>query len=272
MPKPRKSTLTASTADKHLLYQKSVQSPEADLEFAIKLYRARQRRTPFHFREDFCGTALLAATWAGRGARYTAEGFDIDPDPLAWGRTHNLLPLGASAERVLLHQADVREPSRVAPDLRCAQNFSWFAFKTRLELEQYFLSVHQDLAHGGVFLLDIFGGPQSMEEMYEESDVDGEFTYVWDQDAYFPVTGEYRAHIHFYFKDGTRLERAFSYDWRMWTIPEAVDTLRGAGFDKIDVYWEQIGSDGVHGNGEYRRTTRGENWSSWVAYLVCQKM
>jgi hypothetical protein len=29
-------------------------------------------------------------------------------------------------------------------------------------------------------------------------------------------------HIHFDFEDGSRLERAFSYDWRLWSLPEAI--------------------------------------------------
>ena len=265
------NALSAATADKHRLYQYSVQSPEPDLEFAIRLYKARSRRLPRHFREDFCGTALLSATWIRRGRSYTAEGYDIDADTLAWGRAHNFAQLGSDASRATLHQADVRAPSVRAPDLRCAQNFSWFVFKTRPLLLEYFSCTYEDLAPGGVFMLDIFGGAQSIEEMEEETEVEEGFTYVWHQAAYWPISGEYLAHIHFDFPDGTRMEKAFTYDWRLWSVPEAVDVLRDAGFAKIDVYWEQIGEDGVHGNGEYRRSKRGDNWLSWVGYIVCHK-
>ena len=263
--------LTAATADKHLLYQWSVQSPEADLDFAIKLYRSRTKRTPYHFREDFCGTALMTANWIARGRKYTAEGFDVDPDPLSWGRKHNFDPLGADSERAVLHQADVREPSLTPPDLRCAQNFSWFVFKTRRELLDYFTGAYRDLAPGGLFFLDIFGGPQSVEEMREETAVEQGFTYIWHQVEYWPITGDYVANIDFEFADGTELRNAFSYDWRMWSIPESIDVLHEAGFEKIDVYWEQIGEDEIHGNGIYRRSKRGQNWLSWVAYIVCHK-
>lgn len=265
------SGLTAATADKHQLYQWSVQSPEADLDFAVKLYKARQKRVPRHFREDFCGTGLMAANWIARGRKYTAEGFDIDPEPLAWGREHNFAPLGEECARAVLHEADVRRPSLRPPDLRCAQNFSWFVFKTRRELLGYFMAAYSDLAPGGLFFMDIFGGPQAVDEMREETEVDEGFTYVWHQAEYWPITGDYRANIDFDFPDGTQIEAAFSYDWRLWSVPETVDVLRDSGFAKIDVYWEQIGEDGIHGNGIYKRSKRGENWLSWVAYIVCHK-
>lgn len=275
MAKRKKATKTlADKADKHELYQWSVQSPESDVDLWMRFYKSRHRRAPKHFREDFCGTALLAATWVSRGGRYSAEGFDIDPEPLDWGIVNNIDPLGKAAKRVVLHQADVRAPSERAPDVRCAQNFSWFVFKTRAELLAYFSSAYEDLASGGLLVLDIFGGPQAVEEMFEESpveDEDDEFVYVWDQDGYWPVTGDYLAHIHFKFPDGSRLDHAFSYDWRLWTIPETIDVLRDAGFDDVEIYWEQIGEDGESGNGVYEHTRRGENWLSWVAYIVAHK-
>lgn len=263
--------LSLATADKHLLYQWSVQSPDADLDFATRLYRARQKRQPRHFREDFCGTGLMTATWIARGRKYTAEGFDIDPEPLAWGQKYNFAPLGEDRARAVMHQADVRTPSLRPPDLRCAQNFSWFVFKTRPELLEYFTAAYRDLAPGGVFFLDIFGGPQAVEAMEEETEMDEGFTYVWNQVEFWPVTGEYLAKIHFNFPDGTRMEDAFTYNWRLWSVPEAVEVLRDAGFAKIDVYWEQIGEDGIHGNGIYKRSKRGDNWLSWVAYIVGHK-
>lgn len=267
----RAVALTAVTADKHRLYQWSVQSPDADLDFAVKLYKARQKRVPRHFREDFCGTGLMAASWIARGRKYTAEGFDIDAATLEWGRMNNFAQLGEDCARAVLHCADVREPSLRPPDLRCAQNFSWFVFKTRRELLEYFSGAYRDLAPGGLFFMDIFGGPQAVEEMHEETEMEEGFTYVWHQEKFFPITGEYRASIDFAFPDGTDMTRAFSYDWRLWSVPESVEVLRDAGFKKIDVYWEQIGEDGIHGNGIYKRSKRGENWLSWVAYIVCHK-
>ena len=169
-----------------------------------------------------------------------------------------------------LFQEDVRRPSARRPDVRCAQNFSYFVFKKRAELLDYFARARRDLAPRGVFVLDIYGGPDAMEEEEEVRRVDG-FTYVWDQRRYHPATGDYEAHIHFRFSDGTELKRAFSYDWRLWTLPEVLDVLRDAGFQRIDTYWEGTSADGESGNGVFRRSKLGENCPAWVTYLVAYK-
>jgi len=224
-----------------------------------------------HLREDFCGTALLCASWVrGRKAR-SAEGFDISKPTLEWGRQHNFPPLGERADLITLHAADVRSPSVRRPDVRCAQNFSYFVFKQRAELLEYFESARRDLAPGGIFVLDIYGGPEAMEEMEEVRKIDEGFTYVWDQHRYVPATGEYEAHIHFRFPDGTEMLRAFSYDWRLWTLPEVKDALLDAGFKRVDSYWEGTDSDGESGNGVFRRSERGENCASWVTYLIASR-
>lgn len=276
--RPRKSRAskartryTARTADKHVLYQLAVQSPEEDVRFLTRLYQRMRGREARHMREDFCGTALLCAAWVkGRNAR-TAEGFDISRETLAWGREHNLASLGERAERIRLHALDVRAPSTRKPDVRCAQNFSYFVFKRREELLEYFRSARRDLAPGGIFVLDIYGGPEAMEEEEEERKVDAGFTYVWDQRRYEPATGAYEAHIHFRFRDGSEMRRAFSYDWRLWTLPELKDVLHDAGFARVDSYWEGTDKDGESGNGVFRRSERGENCPAWVTYLVASR-
>jgi len=259
---------TARCADKHALYQLAVQSPIEDVRFLARLYRGLRGEEPVHLREDFCGTALLCAAWVrGRNAR-TAEGFDSSPEPLAWARAHNFPPLGERAQRIRLHEDDVREPSARRPDVRCAQNFSYFVFKRRAELLEYFTRARRDLKRRGIFVLDIYGGPDAMEEEEEEREIEAGFTYVWDQRRYVPATGDYEAHIHFRFRDGTQLRRAFSYDWRLWTLPEVKDVLHDAGFTHVDTYWEGTDAAGEGGNGIFRRSERGENCPAWVTYFV----
>src|SRR5215203_5258050 len=79
-----RSRFTAKTADRYELYQMSVQSPDDDLAFLTRVYKRMQGRTPLHLREDFCGTALMCSTWVKKNAKHTAEGFDLDPEALAW--------------------------------------------------------------------------------------------------------------------------------------------------------------------------------------------
>lgn len=267
----KRRVFTARSADPYELYQLSVQSPLEDVGFLARAYRTFRGKRAHHFREDFCGTALLCATWVRRGAEFTAEGFDIDPDPIAWGIAHNFEPLGDAARRATLHLKDVRQPSLKRPDVRCAQNFSYYAFKDRLELLSYCRAAHDDLAEDGVFVLDIYGGPEAMEEMEEVRKIPEGFTYVWDQVSYSPVTGDYKAHIHFRFRDGSEQRRAFTYDWRLWFLTEVQDVLREAGFRAVETYWEGTDEDGENGNGIYRRSARGENCLAWVTYIVALK-
>ena len=264
----KRPRFTARTADKHTLYQLAVQSPAEDVRFLRRIYRDLRGTEPLHLREDFCGTALLCAAWVrGRNER-TAEGFDISRPTLEWGRAHNLSSLGEREQRVRLHSKDVRAPSAERPDLRCAQNFSWFVFKERNDLLGYFERARRDLAPRGVFVLDIYGGPDAMEEEEEEREIEDGFTYVWDQRRYVPATGEYRAYIHFRFQDGSELSRAFSYDWRLWTLPETKDVLHDAGFTRVDSFWEGTDAAGEGGNGIFRRSEKGQNCPAWVTYLV----
>ena len=52
-------------------------------------------------------------------------------------------------------------------------------------------------------------------------------------------------HIHFEFTNGSRLKRAFTYEWRLWTLPEIRELLGEAGFSRSTVYWEDRDADGV---------------------------
>lgn len=263
----RKEKLTAKTADKHDLYQRAVQSADVDIAFLSRVFKSTRGRKALHFREDFCGTGLLSSTWIQQGPNHTAEGFDIDPDPVVWGMTHNFGHLGEAAERYTVHLKDVREPGHRKYDLRIAQNFSYCVFKTRRELLEYFRAARASLVDDGVFVIDLHGGAEACEELEEERKCGG-FTYVWDQDAYWPGTGDYRCYIHFRFKDGSEMKRAFSYDWRFWSLTELRDVLLDAGFSRVDSYFEGTDADGESGNGEFRKGVRGENCESWIAYLA----
>jgi len=137
---------------------------------------------------------------------------------------------------------------------------------------EYFQSVYQDLPEDGIFICDLHGGPESIQELEEETEMDDEsFTYVWDQDTINPITGEARLHIHFRFPDGSELRDAFTYDWRLWGLPELKEVLLDAGFSHVDCYWEGTDEDGESGNGEFTKTVDGEACLSYVAYLVAAK-
>ena len=149
----------ASRADHHDLYQRSVQDGPSDIEFLERVWSEvyGDRSSPVHFREDFCGTALLCSHWVQGSAERTAEGFDIDEATLEWGRENNLAPIGDAATRIRLHARDVRDAGDRPADILCAQNFSYQIFHERRELADYCRKTRQHLSDEGVLVLDAFG-------------------------------------------------------------------------------------------------------------------
>ncbi|MBN2192385.1 MAG: methyltransferase domain-containing protein [Polyangiaceae bacterium] len=264
-----KSILTAANADRHDLYQRSVQNPEEEAKFVAKTFRALRRREATALREDFCGTAAFCCAWVRLLPELNrATGLDIDREVLDWGRTRNLAGLGELADRVTLREQDVRESTPAEFDVVTAFNFSYWLFKTRPALREYFEAVHRSLKDDGVFFLDAYGGWEAHEPMREKRAVDGGFTYVWDQDLVDPINSGILNHIHFRFRDGTQLERAFTYDWRLWSLPEIRELLEEAGFADAAVYWDVAPED----EGEdYRQQTRAKNQPGWLAYIVACK-
>lgn len=257
---------TAKTADKHELYQLSVQAPEHELGFIERAYKKLYGKKPVSLREDFCGTALFCATWVQSDANRVATGVDISKPTLAWGRARNIEPLGAAAAaRVTLLSEDVRLRRKARFDVINAMNFSYSVFRTRDEMRGYFESVRHGLGTKGMFVLDAYGGWDSQQPMREPRKVAAGFTYVWDQNKYCPISHEILNYIHFEFKDGSKLERAFTYAWRYWTLPELQELLKEAGFQHVDVHWDVAPDDEEE---KYKVLTRAENQPGWLAYLV----
>ncbi len=264
----RKPKLTAASADKHVLYELSVQNVEHEIGFIQRVFRRMTGRKPLTLREDFCGTAKLCCEWVKRDRDRRATGIDLDARVLAWGERHNRAPLRAAADRVTLLNANVLDSTGAKYDVICAYNYSYFVFKTREALRTYFAGVASELEPDGCIFIDLFGGPDSQTPLEETRKLDG-FTYVWDQAEYNPIDGHAKNYIHFRFRDGTKLDRAFTYDWRLWTIVELKELLREAGFGDADVYWEGEDEDG-EGNGVFTKRTRVDNDPCWNAYLVAR--
>ena len=268
--KKKLSVTMAEKFDVHDLYEQSVQAVDVEAEFLRETYRALRGRDAVSFREDFCGTASLACEWVRTGAQRHAVGVDIDADVLDWGRRNRVarLPEAARARLKLLND-DVRTVGTPAVDIVGAFNFSYFCFKTREEMRAYFARVRQALNPDGVFFLDAFGGPDASDIAKETTKIDG-FTYIWEQAEFEPVTSRILCHIHFKFPDGSKIKRAFTYDWRLWTLPELRELLAEAGFSKSRVYWEGDDGDG-HGNGVFTEHETGTPDLAWIAYIAAEK-
>lgn len=266
-PAARRKTMAAS-ADKYDLYIRSVQSPDVEVAFFDRAYRAHYGRRPLSLREDFCGTAAVCYDWVRSMAGRTAVGVDLDAEPLAWGAARFGPTLrDEQASRLRLVHGDVRSTNTRA-EVIAAQNFSYFCFDTRDALRAYFRHVRRCLAKDGMLVLDVLGGSEVIESDREELTSHGRFTYVWDAVDFDPVSHRCRFAIHFRFRDGSELRNAFRYEWRLWTLPELRELLAEAGFSSSDVFWEGTDRKTGEGNGIYRKRERGDADPAWVVYLV----
>lgn len=275
MGKQKKPTM-AEQADRHVLYQESVQAPDSDVEFFIETYKALRGREAMSMREDFCGTALLSVEWCKTDPKRTAVGVDLDKPTLDWGTEHNIVPAGMT-DRIRLVEANVLDEPDDKVDLTCALNFSYCCFKTRDQLRAYFENVRRGLKQDGILVLDLLGGTETMDELEEEreGDEDENYTYIWDQAKFNPINHDMTCHIHFEFDDGSRMDKAFTYEWRLWMIPEISELLKEAGFSKVRVYWEEFvdsedDEDEMEGTGIYHDVTEAEQQESWVNYIVAE--
>ncbi|MBI3555632.1 MAG: class I SAM-dependent methyltransferase [Deltaproteobacteria bacterium] len=256
--------------DKYHFYEESVQSPEEDIELFIRLYKQARHREPRRLREDFCGTFKLACEFVKLDRRNTAEGLDLDPEPLAYGRRRHFSRLTLDQKsRLDILQRNVISVSRQKTDLIVANNFSFFIFRERKTLVDYFKACRRSLRRGGVLVLEMVGGPGFVEKTREQRTIKmmgkAKFKYIWDQRSFNPINREGHYSIHFKLPNGRQAKHAFSYHWRIWTIPEVRDALREAGFKDTCAYWE-TSHRGV-ATGEFIRTEKGDNDWTWLAYI-----
>ncbi|MEM1166616.1 MAG: class I SAM-dependent methyltransferase [Planctomycetota bacterium] len=262
----------AAKADRHVCYQQSVQCVEAEIDFVDETFKDLRGRRLKQLREDFGGTGNTSCEWVRRHTKAEAIVVDLDSDPLEWGREHNIGALKpGQRKRIKLVQADVRDVTTPKVDAVLAMNFSWMIFKHRDMLRTYFERVRQSLVKDGVLFMDAYGGYESFKEIRDKRTINKDLTYVWDQHRYDPITGEMDCFIHFHFRDGSKLNKAFEYSWRLWTLPELREILDEAGFRRSTVYWEGTDEDTGEGNGEYEPAEHGDADPAWVSYVVAEK-
>lgn len=253
--------------DKYKLYSEAVQSPEEDVKFYRKAYKKINRNLePRILREDFCGAGAICCEWVKLSSKNKSCGLDLDLEPMHYGRENYISQLSQEQQRriVLVHK-NVLTPSLPNADIAVAVNFSYYFFKSRAVLKEYFKNVYKSLNKNGIFIVDSFGGTQCTDAI-EDSTRHRGFTYYWDQKSFDPVTNEAYFEIHFRYK-GVKYERVFSYDWRMWSLVEVREIMEEVGFKSTQVYWEGTDPNG-RGNGEFAVVRKGEACLSWIAYVI----
>lgn len=271
------------------LYRWAVQDPETHVAVLIQMYsRLRDGLHPTILREDFAGTAAESVAWVASDKTRTAIATDRDRATLEWAQRRAARLLQSDTDRVQFVEGDVLDivpPHVPTADVICVLNFSILYFHCRSALHAYFQHTRRCLAPDGILVFNVFGGPGAMRDSLDQRPVrpaprtplehaPPPFEYRWEQRDYNAVTGQLECHIHFVLDQAptrtgtTKVDRAFSYNWRLWTLPELLELVQSAGFSDVQVwrhtYDESRGRDGVF----LGPVTSITNEETWLAYIV----
>lgn len=252
---------------KQKLYEKCVQDPATEISFLRRQFKKHRGRWPVSLREDFCFTGFVCYEWVRQGAKNQAVGIDVNPQVIAIGKEfHEQRLTPDQRRRIHFLSKNVVACHDVHADLVVAMNFSYWFFHTRKDLLRYFRSVRRAVGKRGMFVMDTTGGSDAMVFGKESERMRG-VTYFWECESYNPITGRCFFSMHFKPDGAPLIKRAFTYDWRYWSIPETLDILAEAGFSKTFVLWEGENRRGF-GNGVFRATENAEESSAWMAYII----
>jgi cyclopropane fatty-acyl-phospholipid synthase-like methyltransferase len=269
--KKAKALTMADLADRHQLYQASVQNAEFELDFIDDTFKDIVGRPARSMREDFCGTAISSVEWVERHKDNTAIGVDFDPEVLGWGEKHNFSRLSdEQRKRLEIIEADVLEVETDKVDCIQAYNFSYWFFQERATMLRYFKKVHESLVDDGLLFLDVFGGSECYQTQKEKRKLDG-FKYIWEQAEFNAITNELKCHIHFHFPDKSKLKKAFSYTWRVWGARELREILIEAGFSDTIIYRQEFDEETDEALDEYIATDEAEDYACWLGYIVAKR-
>lgn len=299
---------------KFSLYQQSVQSPKGDISYLQKFFLTYVGgRAPLHLQEDFCGTALLSTEWLRSDSRRTSVGIDLDVEALDWCMENNVNKIGTDlSSRIFLYHGNVLHPheaklvksnaqnimhnvtleekgnesepvanSVALPprDIVCAFNYSCCCLHSRHELISYFKNALQTLSKkGGIFVMDLYGGTSSECELRMQRRFPN-FMYTWEQAGFDIVQRKTRISLHFTLQkqQKKKLRHAFSYSWRLWSLPEIKDCLEEVGFRSVHFWIRQMPDSeniksmegfGVARDIKYEEVTSFQQQDSWNAYIV----
>jgi len=263
-------------------YELCVTEPTRVIPFLL----AAHAHNPRTLREDFSGSAALARAWAASHATRRAIAVDLDPAPLKRAR----------ARRVRTIEADC-ETCTARADIIAATNFPIGYHHTRRDLLRYLKSARASLNRRGILVFDLYGGrdaftPGKIIQLLrapKQKPWSGELIeYTFEQREANPLTARVTDALHFKAwpartKMPTRpgakqpdptinIPNAFTYDWRLWSIPELHDALTEAGFTTIDVH-SRLG-DAIDNEGRVLlnpASSADDLDENWVVYVVARK-
>ncbi|KAK2643618.1 hypothetical protein Ddye_025381 [Dipteronia dyeriana] len=165
-----------------------------------------------------------------------------------------------------------------ARDIVCAFNYSCCCLHKRAHLVLYFKHVLETLSKkGGIFVMDLYGGTSSEQKLRLQRRFPN-FTYVWEQDEFDIIQRKTRISLHFHLqKQQKKLRHAFSYSWRLWSLPEIRDCLEEAGFQSVHFWIREMPDTkenrstegfGVAQDVKYEEVETFQQQDAWNAYIV----
>ena len=261
----------AAQRDKFALYEESVQASDAEVDFLHQCFGQFFKRKPIVLREDFCGSGWLCAEWVKSNRTRRAIGVDLHQGVLEWGVTQHMEKLTKSQQkRVALIHDNVLSVETEKADIVTALNFSYWIFRSRSLLRAYFQRAYNALNNDSMLVLDIFSGPDA-SSIKTEKRTYKDFTYVWEQESYNPINADFVCNIHFEFKDGSAIRKAFEYHWRLWTPHELREMLYDVGFKEVCIFLRESDDKGwLTGNTEEVQSLDDPDLV-WLAYIVATK-
>ena len=258
------------------LYRRAVQHPLAEVAFMHRAFKHYHKDVPTLLREDFAGTCAIASAWVATSPDHQAMAVESHGPTARWAQRIADKELLNAAEDLHIVNADVMDIDAPKVDVTCALNFSTFIYHDRASLLAYFKHARRGLRRDGLLILDAYGGPGAMRTGTQTRQTPAEFdfpefSYHWEQHRFDPVTHRTECRIHFTLPDGHRLDSAFIYRWRLWTLPELTELLLEAGFTRADVWCDRLDPDSGQSDGLYRPLTRMPAREDYVAYVVATR-
>ena len=239
------------------------------IEFVDNRFKALRGRRARLLREDFCGTANVSCEVGFRPPRQRAPSVSISTARCCSGQRSIICCSShaspAAADRPTLRKRAIKTYTDQPTSF--GNEFRYLAVQGAQGVERYFRRVRGFAGRGRhpvsrrLWRLRLF-----QREIVEEQEIEeGGFTYVWG-------AGEVRAcqrqpdlPIHFDFPDGSRLERAFSYDCACG-LPEIRELVGGSRLPQICVYW-QGWDERQEADGDFKPVSEGEADAGGSSYL-----
>lgn len=247
---------TESVPSRWRLYEHCVQNIPMTLRMVDAMHAAASRTPARLLHEDFSGSAAFAHAWCKSSPKRAALAIDMDPEAHAEAAPHpRLARLAADLTRL---PRKLPAPSKA--DVIYAGNFATCELHTRDALIAYLARARQRLAPKGVFVCDLYAGPGAWR-IGETRVIHPPLPelpryrvqYTWRQREADLITGMVANEIDFELLNSKsvavhELVNAFTYRWRLWSIPELREAMAQAGFADVDIYPdspEAVDSDGV---------------------------